>query len=191
MSPILGVLASGITKSKLITGAYESIASATGTGSSNIITFSSIPSTYTSLQIRANMRGSSGGTGLSDFDIRINGDTAANYAYHSLDANGSTVLAQGSANGTLMEYYNVFPGSAITANVMGTMILDIHDYASTTKNKTVRAFFGVDNNGSGNVVLGSGLWMQTSAITSISLFAQSATTYLSTSSTFSLYGIKA
>ena len=35
-----------------VPSSYESIASATGTGSSGTITFSSIPSTYQSLQLR-------------------------------------------------------------------------------------------------------------------------------------------
>jgi hypothetical protein len=46
---ILGIIAS--SKLGVPAGAYESIASATGTGSSATITFSSIPSTYQHLQI--------------------------------------------------------------------------------------------------------------------------------------------
>ena len=67
-------------------------------------------------------------------------------------------------------------------------IIDIIDYASTTKNKTVRAFFGLDLNGSGSVTLGSGLWMNTNAITDININA--AADPMAAGSTFALYGIK-
>ena len=64
--------------SAYIPSSYESIASATGTGSSKTITFSSIPSTYASLQIRIN-----GFTSSSDnWNIRINGDSGTNYTTH-------------------------------------------------------------------------------------------------------------
>jgi hypothetical protein len=67
-------------------------------------------------------------------------------------------------------------------------IIDIHDYASTTKNKTTRMFGGIDKNGSGEVSLFSGLWRNTSAITSINIYMSSGN--WTTDSTFSLYGIK-
>lgn len=172
---------------------YESIATATGTGSSTTITFSSIPGTYKHLQIRGIMRqtGSGGGGGFSDFRIRFNSDTANNYAYHQLYADGSTVYNAGSSSAatTYFEYYALIPQNGTTANVMGVSIIDIHDYASTTKNKTLRAFNGTDNNGAGWVHLDSGVWLSTSAITSVSLIAPTGINF-STSSTFALYGIK-
>ena len=51
--PILGLLASAISGNLFApSGAYDSIATASGTGSSATISFTSIPSTYTHLQIR-------------------------------------------------------------------------------------------------------------------------------------------
>jgi hypothetical protein len=70
-------------------------------------------------------------------------------------------------------------------------IMDVHDYASTTKNKTMRSFGGSDGADyfvTGTVGLLSGLWMNTNAITSITI-ALGAGNY-STNSKFSLYGIK-
>jgi hypothetical protein len=46
---LLGVYAQGVVAG----GAYESIATVTATGTESTITFSSIPSTYQHLQIRA------------------------------------------------------------------------------------------------------------------------------------------
>lgn len=170
---------------------YESIATATGTGSSATITFSSIPGTYKHLQIRLISKDDdTSGSGSAGLSIRFNSDTGSNYAYHRLYTDGSTIYATGSANTTFGILNNACAGNASgIANMMGVGIVDIHDYASTSKTKTVRNFSGGDFNGSGGVGLGSTLWNSTSAITSISIIAP-GTTNFTTSSTFALYGIK-
>jgi len=168
-----------------IPSSYESIASATGTGSSNTITFSSIPSTYSHLQLR--ILGRSAGAGAaSSITVYANNDTASNYARHRLSGDGATVTATGVAN-TTTQLGRVTAASA-AANIMGVIIIDIHDYASTTKNKTFRSFSGQDQNGSGDLWLTSGLWLSTSAINRIDLIASGNWT---TQSTLALYGIKA
>ena len=114
--------------------------------------------------------------------LRANGDTGYNYANHYLEGDGSTVSATGFSSVDTM----YFPGeSHTTYSYVG--ILDIHDYASTTKNKTFRAFDGFDANGSGQVGLMSGLWTNTAAITSLTFVLQ---TNFQTPTTFALYGIK-
>jgi hypothetical protein len=158
---------------------FESIATASGTGSSDTITFSSIPSTYTHLQIRFEIDTNSNGALLQ---LRCNGDTGSNYGNHYLEGNGSTVTASGFSSSDRI----YFPAeSHTTYSYVG--IVDIHDYASTTKYKTVRAIDGFDANGSGQVGLMSGLWMNTAAITSLTFILQ--TNYQSPTR-FSLYGIK-
>lgn len=164
-------------------GAYESIASVNGTGSSDTITFSSIPSGYTSLQLRFNAIGSGGG---SIYRLRFNGDTGTNYANHYLaGAGASGIFAAGSANAVSM-FAQAFGGSG-TYPTVG--IIDVHNYASTTQYKTARVFSGKDTNDTnGFVELDSGLWMNTAAVTSISIIQLSYN--FTTTSTFSLYGIK-
>jgi hypothetical protein len=173
----------------LSSSSYESIATATGTGSSNTITFSSIPSTYASLQVRAITKTTDAGSGFSAFDMRINSDSALNYPYHRLRGDGASVFAQGydAANGSNGVYLAPVVTTGLT-NIFGAMILDIHDYTSTTKNKTVRTFIGGDANGSGSVVLTSSVWLNTSAVTSLS-FVSPAYNW-ATGTTFALYGIK-
>jgi hypothetical protein len=162
---------------------YESIATSTPSGVSTI-TFSSIPATYSSLQIRAiakrDTAGASGSTNL-----RFNGDTAANYVRHYLRGDGATVSIGNSLSQTSIECFEHTGNSGVT-NMMGVLILDIQDYASTTKYKVIRSASGNDQNGAGNIYLTSGLWLSTSAVTSITLF--SSANYLQT--TFALYGIK-
>jgi len=161
---------------------FESIASATGTGSSGTITFSSIPSTYTSLQIRG-LYGAASGSGYGLY-IQLNGDSSSNYAYHALYGDGSTASAFGAATQTKM--YASF--GTVSSTVNGVTIIDLHDYTSTTRNKTVRFFSGEDANGSGTVDLMSGLRVNTAAITSVTLVLEGG--LFSTSSQFALYGIK-
>jgi len=183
-STILGIIASsgGAAAS---TSSYESIASATGTGSSTTITFSSIPSTYASLQIRIIGRSDSAASAGSITVYANNDTTATNYTRHRLSCDGATVTAFGAAS-TSTQLGRVTAASA-TANIMGVTIIDIIDYASSTKNKTFRSFSGHDQNGSGDVWLTSGLWMNTAAINRIDLVIGGNWT---TQTSIALYGIK-
>ena len=193
MSGVLGGLIAAFPTP--VTGAFESIATANGTGSSSVITFSSIPSTYTHLQIRFTAKNSinQNWANGSRLFVRFNSDTGSNYAWHRLAGDGSAASTNGGASQSNIytDYCVAANGGSIT-NIHGTGIIDIHDYAVTTKNKTIRTFTGSDaNNISYYPAIGltSGLWMNTSAITSITLTDESSSNFLS-SSVFSLYGIK-
>lgn len=176
--PILGTVASSVLK---VSGAFESIASATGTGSSGTISFTSIPSTYQHLQLRILASQTTG----TDFQYYIgyNSNTSSTYAYHILYGDGTSPWSSGSFSSapTLIARANT------AASTLSPAIIDIHDYASTTKTKVARSFNGWDNNGTGNICLISNLWNNTSAINSIQI---TTTGNWSTSSTFALYGIK-
>jgi hypothetical protein len=160
-------------------GDFESIATVTvGSGGVSSITFSSIPSTYKHLQIRALTVTSTPSNGSA---IQFNSDTtSSNYKYHSVYGTGSSASA---GNGS-PAYAPFFNGGAATTSP-GSMVLDILDYSNTNKYTTIRSLDGYDANGSGYVGLTSGLWMNTAAISSIKFDAA----YLQYSS-FALYGIK-
>lgn len=159
-----------------------------GTGSSGTITFSSIPQNYKHLQIRCMTRSTDSGTTTYESNISLNGQTAySNYAYHVLAGNGSSVSASGWASGTDRLYAIQNARDTMTAGIMGTSIIDIHDYSSTTKNKTIRVMRGCDVNGSGEMRLSSGLFLSTNAISSIELYSLVGS--WTTSSTFALYGM--
>ena len=169
---------------------YESIATATGTGSSGTITFSSIPSGYSSLQIRWIGRNTdTSGSGTAAASLTFNSDTGANYSFHRLFGNGASRFASGSASQNSITLNASVAGDASDANVMCVGILDIHDYSNTSKNKTVRVLEGGDFNGQGQIDLSSGLWINTSAITSLSIVANGSVSW-NTQTRFSLYGIK-
>ena len=68
---------------------YESIATTTvGAGGATDVTFSSIPSTYQHLQIRALAGNNNGSTGVGSFYVQLNADTGNNYSWHRVFGNG-------------------------------------------------------------------------------------------------------
>ena len=162
---------------------YEPIQSVTATGSSTIISFTSIPQTYKHLQLR--ILGANNDSGSSYNYIQFNGDTGNNYAAHQLFGDGSSAQANG-FTGINQIYIQRIPGSI--TNTFGGVVLDILDYALTTKNKTVRMLGGFDANGSGRISLSSGLWLNTNAVTSMTL-GTGGTLWLQNSQV-ALYGIK-
>lgn len=175
--------------------AFESIASATGTGSSGTITFSSIPSTYQHLQIRYNAKDTSVAIG-SNLNIQFNADSNNSYYYHSLIGDGSAASAtnSGGLNNRIVISEGVSASQTSSpnmANIMGVGIIDIHDYANTSKYKVVRHLTGMDANFAtteASIRLTSANWNSTSAINEIKLYL--TTNFWTTSSTFALYGIK-
>jgi hypothetical protein len=197
LSPILGIYASQIS-GHLFTfpaSSYESISTVTvGAGGQSTISFTSIPSTYKHLQIRAISRSNYGGTsgGIENY-VRVgNGsvDTGNNYTIHYLAGNGSTAYSGGvgTQNKTAIGYS---PRSGDLANTFGAYVADILDYSNTSKYKTFRSLAGHSMNGSadGDVELWSGLWMSTSAINTIDIFPIPGYNFTQYSS-FALYGIK-
>lgn len=164
---------------------YELIERVNGTGSSGTVTFSSIPSTYRHLQIRFTAKASGTG-GIENPSLRLNNDSANNYAAHRLYGSGSAASAD--AFTSTAQIRCAFIPDSSTANLMGFSIIDILDYANTNKNKTVRILSGVDQNGSGYVTLSSGLWLSTSVVNRIDLIEPGLN--WTSNSTFALYGIK-
>ena len=144
------------------------------------ITFNSIPSTYKSLQVRFNLVTTSATFG----EIQFNSDTStANYAMHYLSGQGSTATAGGTASGT-NGYIKMFQNASVTT-YPSVGIIDVIDYANANKNKTVKTLVGANNNtATGSIEINSGVWLSTSAITSLTLLV-GAGTY---TGTISLYG---
>ena len=161
---------------------YTPIASQTISSAVPSVTFSSIPSTYVALQLRANIISTADAISLR---MRLNNDTGNNYTLHRLIGDGSTATATGSTPQSSMLVSP--PGSVFTTNPT-TLIFDLHNYASTSQYKTARWMVGSDRNGSGGVTLGSNLWQSTSAVNEVRIYLDSDS--FTTGSTFALYGIK-
>lgn len=182
MSPILGIIASA--NYPRLTNSYESIATTTLGSTASSITISSIPSTYQHLQIR--ILGSMSASGADDLRMRFNSDTGSNYATHFIVGNGSTVPAGAYSSTTSMLCgANALPTAT---NIYGVAVIDVLDYANTSKYKTMRALAGNDTNGGGYVALSSGLWQSTTAVNSITFYPNASTFTANTQ--VALYGIK-
>lgn len=166
---------------------YFSIQTVTvGAGGSSTVTFNSIPSTYTHLQIRCLSKDNRTAANTA-FDIRLNSDSSSNYSVHNLETDGGgSVVAGGTANTGAIGIGNSSGGT--NASIFGAQIIDILDYANTNKFKTVRTLGGHDQNGSGYLGLYSGNWRSTSAVTSITIIPLVAN--IQQYSSFALYGIK-
>jgi hypothetical protein len=184
--PILGIFASAVTGGVSATS-FESIATVTvGSGGASYAEFTSIPATYTHLQIRGINRKTGGSWGQTR--LRFNSDTGNNYAQHFLYGDGSSVTSGNNGNPIDWISGGIETGTTQSASVFGSYVIDILDYANTNKYKTSRSLGGGDNNGSGYVWYSSGVWMNTNAITSIRLTPENNNYAQYT--TFALYGIK-
>jgi hypothetical protein len=172
---------------------YESIATVSLTGTQTTITFSSIPATYTQLQVRYIAASTRSTYGFDQLFMRFNSDTGSNYASHQLIGNGSSATAAAQTSATLITVGDRNIGAAMPST-FGGGVIDILDYANTSKYKTARCLTGIDNNGTYDgtfypyINFSSGLWQSTNAINSISFTAQNGDFKANTR--FALYGIK-
>ena len=188
MSPILGIWASQISGHLWApAGAYDALATTTLSSSASTVTFAGIPQGYKHLQIRFIGRSTNADTQDNLF-INFNNDSGSNYTYHAVYGDGSSANAIAATSQTKAITGRLSAANS-TSGIFGAGVIDILDYANTSKNKTLRNLVGVDTNGAGNVWLFSNLWNNTSAISSISITTASATNFAQYSQ-FALYGVK-
>ena len=178
------ILPGVIASSGGVASSFESIATS-NPSAVNTITFSSIPQTFTHLQIRLSMIGASGG---SNIVANFNSDTGTNYTWHELQGQGTVASAYSRTAQTYSRWFGRNVSASSTAPT--AIIADILDYTNTNKYKTVRDLAGMDANGSGEVSLTSSLWMNTAAITSITVKTHDGVNYAS-GTKIALYGVKA
>lgn len=171
------------------TPVYEAIAHTTAPNNSlTSITFSGISADYKHLQIRFFAR-TTRANQEDNLYLRFNSDTGNNYAGHNLYGDGATAGAFSDGTSISFNTRTVVAAANAAGGTYGVGIIDILDYANTTKNTTVRSLNGYDNNGTGQVRLTSGLWMNTAAVTSITILSANAANIVQNSA-FTLYGIK-
>jgi hypothetical protein len=153
-----------------------------GAGGVNQITFNDIPQTYKHLHLRVLGRSTNAASGQS-MSIVINNDTSSGvYYFHRLRGTGSSVLSDAYADEREVMF---LPAASVASNIFAGGTIDILDYATTNKNKTVRTLYGYDTNGGGQVSFQSELYISTIPVNTLSFvnnFAQH--------SRISLYGIK-
>jgi len=194
MSPISSTLANASaygyrSLSAAAAGAYESISSTTLSSTTGWFNINSIPSTYTSLQVRIVGRSQQGTARASTVSMLCNSDQTTSYSSHYLSGDGSAAAVGEAASNNRADIGYV-PTSGYASNIFGTLIIDIHNYASTTQYKTIRAYSGFDTNAAGTSAINSGLWQKTNAITQLSFSNENNGFDWSVGTTFALYGIR-
>lgn len=179
MTPILlGVLGQGVAGAATAESFYSIQTATVTSGGASSITFSSIPSIYTHLQIRCLVQANTGGN--SALSLNFNSDTtASNYYRHALLGDGSSASTQ--------EGQQFYVGS-ITDGGWAINIIDILDYKNTNKYKTTRILAGRENNSTGAVFFTSQLWKNTNAISTIDILPAAAN--FVQYSQIALYGVK-
>ena len=155
---------------------YEAIATTTLGSAANVVTFSSIPSTYTDLRIVY----ATTATGSVGNYVRFNGDSGTNYSRTGVYGNGSAAGSNRDSNATNIN------GPFSMSDAVTVNIIDIMNYSNSTTFKTCLIRSGAANN---STIATVGLWRNTATITSVSVYCDTVNWVAGT--TISLYGIKA
>lgn len=156
---------------------YTPIATYTASGSQSVITFSSVPQTYTDLIIVSSVIWTTDGYINA---MRFNSDSGNNYSYTRITGDGSTA-----ASSQLSNINYAFGGW--TGVAPATNIIQIMNYSNSTTYKTSLVRTNVVGD---RVVAYVNLWRNTAAITNITLTHETSQNYTA-GSTFTLYGITA
>lgn len=170
-------------------GDFESIATAVIGSGGGTVSFTSIPATYQHLQIRIFCQTNRAAT-ADDIYMKFNNSSADYYGYHIVYGDGASAASTANNLSSAIDLTR-FSSTNAGADVFSVGIVDILDYTSVNKNKTVRSLCGTDQNGSGVISFNSGLWKPSTpvAINRIDL-APSIGTLFNQDSHFALYGIK-
>jgi len=167
--------------------AYDLLETTTLTSNTASVTFSGLGdySDYAHLQIRIVSR-TSDATTNANINLNFNGDTGTNYATHDLEGNGTSVGSGSAASiANIRVAQNI--GTSL-ADAWPAAVIDILDFSSGLKNTTTRTLNGWASSSTPRIFLRSGLWNDTSAVTSMS-FALSSGDFIA-ASRLSLYGVK-
>jgi hypothetical protein len=171
--------------------AYELISTQILGSNVSSVDFTSIPQTYKHLEIRYSVTNN---TPLR-VCLRFNGDTSSVYGVHSIrsinNGEGFNIDGSSSVNNSSVEISTYMNGGGGGFNNIQNGITTITDYSSTVKNKVLRTPNASTQDAfNSTLYYYSGLWANTSAVTSITIFNITNTQLINAGSRISLYGIK-
>ena len=165
------------------TNTYDSIQSYTLTSATNIVTFGSVPQTYTDLILVSNFATS---VVNEDAYVQFNSDTGNNYSRTHVRGNGSTAGSSRASNQPFIPIDIDSSGTTLSTGIQATT--HIMNYSNSTTFKTIICRSGTTGGSFTGTTLLIGLWRSTNAITTIDVKATGGNFVVG--STFSLYGIK-
>ena len=154
-----------------------------GSAGASSVTFNSIPQTgYTDLVIKASARGDTGS--FPSLRMTVNSATT-NYSNRRIYGDGTSANSDSGTPTHLVQA--PVPGSSETANTFGNAEFYIPNYTGSAYKSVSFDSVSENNATTAYAMLVAGLWSQTTAISSISLFLSSGN--LVSGSTFYLYGV--
>lgn len=153
------------------------------------VTFSSIPQGFRHLVLFTRGR-TDAAVEIDSIVMRFNGDSGANYDFEQFYGNGATVVASaGRATSTMVVQF--IEGASSRANLFAAGISFILGYSVSGVEKTAinlgQAFGNLSADADLYAVFRSGLWRNTSVITSVALIPGSGN--FVSGSRFQLYGV--
>jgi len=161
----------------MATPTYDLITSHTVSSTAGIA-FDNISQDYRDLIIVVTGKGAFGGLGCQ---ARVNNDSASNYFYVLVEANGTQIY---SGNGSSTRFLFSSSG-AFDTGANGIWILQFMDYSATDKHKTVLTRTNGDVTSGRGLDMGAHMWANTSAITKVDFYAGN----FATGTTIYLYGV--
>ena len=175
------------------TSDFELLDSRVLSSSAANITFSSLNTLaagYKHLQIRVLSRDTRAISGTNNVLMRFNSDTGSNYRQiHVMKGDGSNGSTYAEAQSSSIIPF-ASPSANDTADAFTPAVIDLLDAFSSNKYTTSRTFRGTNVAAAyaTQVVLASGLWMNTAALTEISFEPISAS--FAAKTMIALYGVK-
>ena len=162
---------------------HNKIATTTLSSANTIITFSSIPATYTDLRLVIVAKSD---LTASDYNLFVTINTGGStHARTRLIGNGTTASAARSSGDSK---WNLIGGTGLKST-LSFSTLDIFSYTNS-KYKFALSTWSGDYNGSGEATRQVNLWQNTAAINSLEISSDSGVQF-DIGSTATLYGIKA
>lgn len=161
---------------------------ASSTGSSNSLTVSSIPATFSQIKIVFSGRSADTATYFVQTGLRFNGDTSTNYSFQALDVVNATLTGTTGITQTSIPVGPI-PSDGAAANFGGQIIIDVIAYRNTTFFKSVTSTQGwtTATASQGRFRIVGASWASTAAINSVTLFDVSTSNFKN-GSTLYVYG---
>ena len=150
------------------------------------IDFTSIPGTYTDLYLTLSLRTTGGSAGGYQTYIKLNGSGTGN-SWRNLLGTGSSAVSQNSTSDSTGLRITMSSSNGDTASTFGNANLYFPNY-SGSNNKSVSGDNVSENNGTAATQsITAGLWANSAAITTITIFGDA--TNLAAGSSATLFGV--
>jgi len=157
-----------------------------GSGGASGITFSSIPQTFTDIKVVVSGRSNVSATRVY-LGLRFNGVSTSSYSNTVVSSGGSSASSGRNYTGNTEIYVAEINGATSTTNLFSNIDIYIPNYTSSNYKSLIADGVYENNITEAFDVLGAGLFLSTSAITSLNVYPGSGN--FVQNSTFTLYGI--